>query len=191
MFTGIIQAVGNVEKIEGKHFGFRWPKFSRPYVIGESIAIDGCCLTVVEMEDDVFYVDVVDETLDRTIVSTYSIGDRVNLEAAMSVGDSFGGHFVLGHIDTTGKVTSVGDRLRVEFNPIYSKYIVEKGSIAISGTSLTIASCEDGYVEIALIPHTKEVTTLGSLEIGDLVNLEFDTISKQVVKVAEAQFGQK
>lgn len=190
MFTGLIQAIGSVERIDGKRFGFRWPDFRRPYEVGESIAVDGCCLTVVAMTEDVFYVDVVDETIDRTIISTYSVGDKVNLEAAMAVGDSFGGHFVLGHIDTTGRVVTVGDRFKVEFDSNYSKFVVEKGSIAISGTSLTIASCQDGYVEIALIPHTKEVTTLGIRNIGDLVNLEFDTISKQVVKVAEAQFGQ-
>ncbi|MDA8197057.1 MAG: riboflavin synthase [Actinomycetota bacterium] len=191
MFTGIIQAIGKVDFKDGKRFGFRWPNFNRSFVIGESIAVDGCCLTVVAMKDDVFFVDVVDETVDRTIVSSYSIGDNVNLEAAMSVGDSFGGHFVLGHVDTTGSVTKVGDRFRVDFDDNFSKFVVEKGSIAISGTSLTIASCQDGYVEVALIPHTKEVTTLGSLSIGDKVNLEFDTISKQVVKVAEAQFSQR
>lgn len=191
MFTGIIQAVGEVKLADGKRFGFRWPHFHREYVIGESIAIDGCCLTVVATDNDIFYVDVVDETISRTIVSQYAIGDKVNLEAAMAVGDSFGGHFVLGHVDTTGKVMAVGDRFKVEFDPNFSKFVVEKGSIAISGTSLTIAACQDGYLEVALIPHTKEVTTLGSLNVGDLVNLEFDTISKQVVKVAEAQFARR
>ncbi len=189
MFSGLVQAIGTVHSIQEHRFGFRWPGVSNSYSIGESISINGCCLTVVESNDDVFYADLVDETLIRTTMSHLKIGDFVNLERAMTVGDAIGGHFVQGHIDCVGTVVHESPNLQVSFDKTYGMLVVEKGSIAIDGVSLTVVKALSDQLEVAIIPHTNEVTTLGKKQIGQLVNLEFDMLAKHVTRVLEAHLA--
>ena len=152
--------------------------------IGDSIAIDGVCLTVVETSAGSLAFDVVPETLSRV----KSFRDRVNVEPALRAGDPLGGHQVQGHVDGTGKVASVertedGVRVRIETEPELLRYCVEKGSITVDGVSLTVAAVDETGFELALIPHTLEVTTLGDLTAGDDVNLETDVLAKYVEKL--------
>ena len=189
MFTGLVEAQGSLLSREGSRFAFVWPGASGSFAIGESISVNGCCLTVVGFEDEAFYVDAVDETLARTNIDHLNVGAPVNLERPMSVGDSFGGHMVLGHVDCTGTVLMPVPELRVEFEHAYDKFVVEKGSVAIDGVSLTVSDLGAGWLEVSIIPHTAAVTTLGLRTAGDKVNLEFDIIAKHVAVMIEAQLG--
>ncbi|CAG4931068.1 MULTISPECIES: riboflavin synthase [Acidithrix] len=189
MFTGLVQSIGSVVGIDSSRYIFQWLNRGKGFEIGESISVDGCCLTVVDFSDETFSTDVVCETQSRTKVLTYTLETRVNLEAAMLASDSIGGHFVLGHIDSTAKVLSAGERFRIEISPSDALYVVEKGSIAIDGVSLTVAGNGEDWVEVALIPHTLLVTTLGDRAPGDLVNIEFDVLAKHVSRIASAQFS--
>lgn len=164
------------------------PETSRGIELGDSVAIDGVCLTVVAFDDTSLGFDAVPETLARTALGTLDQGSRVNLEPALRAGDALGGHYVQGHVDGVGSVASVapegeGKRIRFDAPAELLRYIVEKGSIAVQGTSLTVAAVDDGGFEVALIPHTLEVTTLGTLEPGQSVNLETDVLAKYVEKL--------
>ncbi len=185
MFTGLIREVGTV---------IAFPRFrlvvrsTQEASVGDSIAIDGVCLTVVHVADDGLAFDVVPETLNRTALGDLKPGSRVNIEPALQAGDALGGHFVQGHVDAVGAVRSLepeGDGKRVWFDAPTEvlRYVVEKGSIAIQGTSLTIAAVDDGGFAVALIPHTLEATTLGGLRPRDRVNLEVDVLAKYVEKL--------
>jgi riboflavin synthase len=185
VFTGLIREVGTV---------IAFPRFrlvvrsTQEASVGDSIAIDGVCLTVVHVADDGLAFDVVPETLNRSALGDLKPGSRVNIEPALRAGDALGGHFVQGHVDAVGAVRSVepeGDGRRVWFDAPTEvlRYVVEKGSIAIQGTSLTVAVVDDGGFAVALIPHTLEATTLGGLTRGDRVNLEVDVLAKYVEKL--------
>lgn len=189
MFSGLVQALGRVYLNEGSRFGFEWPDLAGSFVLGESIAVNGCCLTVVDFEDNVFYADLVDETLARTTMTIQERGDEVNLERSMAVGDSIGGHFVLGHVDGVGVVERASPNLRIVFDSRFASLVVEKGSIAIDGVSLTVVTALDDVIEVAIIPHTSEVTTLGSKVPGDKVNLEFDVLAKHVTRLMNAHLA--
>ena len=189
LFTGLVQAVGSLVTRDGGRFEFRWPGMSN-FVMGESIAVSGCCLTVVGSEGELFYADVVEETLSKTHLGRLAAGASVNLERPMAAGDVFGGHMVLGHVDGTGRVESPAPRLRISYPADFDGYVVDKGSVAIEGVSLTVADRGPGWVEVAIIPHTAEVTTLGGKRPGDEVNLEFDVIAKYVARMIEARLGE-
>lgn len=195
MFTGIIEAVGRVTEVEGDADGrrltFGSALITDSLPIGASISVDGVCLTAVAVAEERFSVDAVLETLDRTTLGGLTAGDEVNLERAMPAGGRFDGHVVQGHVDGTGVIESIvpegeGRRWRVSASDSLLRYVVEKGSITVDGVSLTVAAVGSGWFEIALIPHTLEVTTFGSAEVGDAVNLEVDILAKYVERLLEA-----
>ncbi len=189
MFTGLVEEMGVIRSLDGDADGVRMAvdatTVTVDVAVGDSIAVSGACLTVVSFDESGFAVDVVTETLRRTTLGSRVPGDTVNLERAMAVGDRLGGHIVQGHVDGVGTVVSVtpegeGVRLAIAAPAAVRPYVVEKGSITVDGVSLTVAATiADGF-EIALIPHTLAVTTLGRLAAGDRVNLEADMVAKYV-----------
>jgi riboflavin synthase len=192
VFTGLIREVGTVLAVEGGADGVRLtieaPQTAPDAQLGDSVAIDGVCLTVVAVAGDSFAFDAVPETLDRTSLGTLDHGSRVNLEPALRAGDALGGHYVQGHVDGVGSVRSVepegeGKRIWFAAPPELLRYVALKGSIAVQGTSLTVAAVDGAGFAVALIPHTLEATTLGALEPEDLVNLETDVLAKYVEKL--------
>ena len=190
MFTGIVRERGRVASMQQEPEGLRLeidaPETASHLAVGDSVSISGACLTATEVSNGSFSVTAVQETLDRTTLGRLAAGGEVNLETATRAGDPLGGHFVQGHVDAVGRVASFEDgRLWVEAAPEILRYCVEKGSIAIDGVSLTIAGLRDGAFEVALIPHTLEVTTLGALEPGEEVNLEVDVLAKYVEKLID------
>jgi riboflavin synthase len=192
MFTGIVREVGTVAAFDGSRLVVAGPETAAGVVVGDSVAIAGVCLTVVEAGDGRLAFDVVPETLSRTALGGLEPGDSVNLEPALRVGDPLGGHVVQGHVDAVGRVRSLeaeDESRRVWFDAPESvvRYCLEKGSIAVDGVSLTVAALDDDGFEVALIPHTLEVTTLGRLEPGDRVNLETDVLAKVVERLLAAR----
>jgi riboflavin synthase len=192
MFTGLVREIGTVTSLDGGEEGVRItieaPETARGVQLGDSIAIDGVCLTVVAFDEKLLSFDAVPETLARTALGTLDQRSRVNLEPALRAGDALGGHYVQGHVDGVGAVQSVapegeGRRVRFEAPAELLKYIVEKGSIAVQGTSLTVAAVDDNGFEVALIPHTLHATTLGELVPEQPVNLETDVLAKYVEKL--------
>jgi riboflavin synthase len=151
--------------------------------IGDSVAVNGVCLTVVEAPDRQLAFDVVQETLDRT----KAFGDDVNLEAALRAGEPLGGHYVQGHVDGVGTVRATGDQVWIDTPADLLRYVVEKGSIAVDGVSLTVAAVDDRGFGVALVPHTLDVTTLGRLQPGDRVNLEVDILAKYVERLLRSE----
>lgn len=189
MFTGLVEEVGTVLSREGDQSAIRLVIAADVVLdgtsLGDSIAVDGACLTVVHLDAGSFAVDVVAETIRRTAVGSRAVGDHVNLERAMRVGDRLGGHLVQGHVDGVGTVASVraeGEGVRIAINVPdgLGRYIVEKGSITVDGVSLTVATKRADGFEVALIPHTLDHTTLGRLATDHRVNLEVDLVAKYV-----------
>ena len=188
MFTGLVREVGTVTTMVDGRLTIDAPETAQGVQLGDSVAIDGVCLTVVACVDSTLSFDAVPETLARTALGTLDQGSRVNLEPALRAGDALGGHYVQGHVDGVGTVDSVapegdGRRVRFEAPAELLRYIVEKGSIAVQGTSLTVAAVDDTGFEVALIPHTLQATTLGELEPEQPVNLEADVLAKYVEKL--------
>jgi riboflavin synthase len=188
MFTGLIQTIGIIEKRDRDRLVIHCPDLVAKIAIGDSVAVNGVCLTATQVSDTNFVADVSPETLGRT-----NFGDRklkyVNLETALAVGDKIGGHFVSGHIDGMGKLSDrilVGNSWELSFEaiPEVARYIVFKGSIAINGISLTVSYCNDSGTNfrVAVIPHTYDNTTLKDLDIGSSVHLEGDLLGKYVEK---------
>jgi riboflavin synthase len=180
VFTGIVQERGRISSFEA---GRLVVESGVRAAIGDSVAVNGVCLTVVEAPDGRLAFDLVQETLDRT----KPFGDEVNLEAALRAGEPLGGHYVQGHVDGVGAVRSVGDPVWIDTPPELLRYIVEKGSIAVDGVSLTVAAVDAGGFAVALVPHTLEATTLGRLKAGDEVNLEVDILAKYVERLLPSQ----
>lgn len=194
MFTGIIEEIGTVAAVERVAedrvtLTLDCSTVVEDAVLGASIAVDGCCLTVTSLPDGGgFTADLMDETLARTSLGALEVGDRVNLERAMRLGDRLGGHLVQGHVDATGQVLERVEQpgtvfLRFSAPPEVARYLVPKGSITIEGTSLTVVDVQDtgdgtATFRVGLIPHTLEVTTWGDLQVGDRVNLEADAMAK-------------
>jgi riboflavin synthase len=177
VFTGIVQERGRVDSFDQ---GRLVVASTLSPAVGDSVAVDGVCLTVVNVDNGTLAFDVVDETLSRV----KPFGAEVNLEPALRAGDPLGGHYVQGHVDGVGRLRSFDEaRLVVEAPPELLRYGVEKGSIAIDGVSLTISALHDDAFEVALVPHTLEVTTLGALRPGDPVNLEVDVLAKYVERL--------
>lgn len=195
MFTGIIEAVGKIEARSQEKGEWRL-KFSTGDLdlsdvkIGDSIAVSGCCLTVVEKQATAFLADVSNETMRCTSLGTLEIGSAVNLEKAMLATDRFGGHIVSGHVDGVGhliKVENEGQSIKMTFKipSNLSKYVAAKGSICVDGTSLTVNEANDDYFAVNLIPHTQDETVSGSYQIGDSVNLEVDIIARYLERMNE------
>ncbi len=193
MFTGIVTDMGEVIALEKR--GDLLARIATHYDtsgidIGASIACDGACLTVVALSDGWFEVDISAETLDKTNLGTWAKGTRINLERALRVGDELGGHIVSGHVDGLAEVVSVkdeGDSTRVQLRAPdgLARFIAPKGSVALNGTSLTVNEVEGAVFGINFIPHTKDVTTWGTVAVGDQVNLEVDTMARYVARLAE------
>jgi riboflavin synthase len=181
MFTGIVREVGRVASFDGSRLVV---DAETQAAEGDSVAVDGVCLTVVG--DGKLAFDVVPETLARTTLGGLSPGDGVNVEPALRAGEPLGGHYVQGHVDGVGRLRAIGEdgeHTWFDAPPELARHIVEKGSIAVDGVSLTIAAVDDQGFAVALIPHTLAATTLGSLGPGDAVNLETDVLAKYVEKL--------
>ena len=194
MFTGIVRELGRVEAFDGSRLVVAAPETAATAGLGDSVAVAGVCLTVVANEDGRLAFDAVPETLSRTALGNLRPGDAVNVEPSLRVGDPLGGHVVQGHVDAVGRVRLVtpegdGRRVWVDAPETVVRYCIEKGSIAVDGASLTIAAFDDEGFEVALIPHTLAVTTLGSLEPGDEVNLEADVLGKVVERLLTARLS--
>ena len=192
MFTGIVGEMGTIEAIsatpDGARIRLAAPATAPVCAIGDSVALDGCCLTVVASGDGSLEFDAVAETLRRTTLGDLSAGDRVNVEPALRAGEPLGGHIVQGHVDDLGTVASLedeGDGARLTIGAAESvlRYCVEKGSITVDGVSLTVAGLDGETFSIALVPHTLEATTLGALRPGTPVNLEVDVLAKYVERL--------
>nr|WP_202507504.1 riboflavin synthase [Amycolatopsis rubida] len=189
VFTGIVEEVGEVTAVEqltdAARLTVRGPLVTSDAGHGDSIAVSGVCLTVVTVSGGEFTVDVVNETLQRSSLAKVAVGDAVNLERATPAGGRLGGHIMQGHVDGTGVFVSRDERGVTTFSlpPALSRYVVEKGSIAVDGVSLTVASIAEDRFSVALIPTTLEATTLGRREEGDHVNLEVDVVAKYVEKL--------
>ena len=196
MFTGLVQEIGRITEITKRRGSTRIGIASALPVagmtVGESIAVDGVCLTATSFRGDRFYADAVAETLSRTTLGGLRPGTKVNLERALSLGERLGGHLVQGHIDETSRVEKVisrGDdyRLRLALPSGIAKYVAFKGSIALNGVSLTISALEPGWFEVAVVPQTLSETTLGGLRPGDAVNVEVDLLARYLERLtAEA-----
>ncbi|MCU1357197.1 MAG: riboflavin synthase alpha chain [Acidimicrobiales bacterium] len=185
MFTGIVEELGTVISREGPKLRIGASAVLDDVELGASIAVSGTCLTVVAWGEDWWEADVVDETYDRTCLGALVPGSRVNLERPVRLADRLGGHLVQGHVDAVGIIATPAPDLRVSVDPALLRYIVEKGSITVDGTSLTVAAVHTDGFSVAVIPHTAEVTTLGSKGPGDPVNLELDVIAKYVESLLE------
>jgi riboflavin synthase len=192
LFTGLVEALGRVERVEdegsGRRFRLAWPGLVGSLILGESIAVNGCCLTVVSTEGTTFDAQAGPETLLRTNLGSKIVGDVVNLERSLRVGDRLGGHFVQGHVDTTAALVErrpdgEWDFLAFALDPAWTPLMVPKGSIAVDGVSLTLVDVAPDRFSIMLIPHTLAVTTLGRLRPGDRVNIEADMLAKHVAKL--------
>jgi riboflavin synthase len=196
MFTGLVQVLGTVDRVQGDGHGgrllrVREPRIAPHLTLGESVAVNGACLTVVERAGEAFDFQAGPETLARTNLGELHAGDRVNLERALRVGDALGGHFVTGHVDCVGRIAERvpnGDWQTVwfEFPAEFDELLVAKGSVAVDGVSLTVVDVLPGQLSFMLIPHTLANTTLGLKPVGAAVNLEFDLLAKHVRKLFQS-----
>lgn len=207
MFTGIVEGLGRVVGLElaadgsGARLEVEAPWLVGGLGLGDSVAVDGCCLTVTELRGDGFEADVMAESLRRTALGRLHPGDAVNLERPLALGERLGGHLVQGHVDGLGRVLArralgegpsgeQSDELRIGFlDPDLGRYVVSKGSIAVNGVSLTVAAVDPGWFSVALIPHTLAVTNLGGLRPGDEVQLEVDVLAKYVERLLEPRLA--
>jgi riboflavin synthase len=192
MFTGLIEEKGElIRKIktgEGYRFIFKASKVIDDLQVGSSISINGCCLTVVDLTDGGFTVDVIEETLKKTNLGSINVSEKVNLERPLKTDDRLGGHFVLGHVDTTGVVAevkelSISHFMRIIFPEQFKRYLIYVGSVAIDGVSMTVAALEDNSFSVGIIPHTWKETIFSEKKPGDMVNLEFDVLGKYVERI--------
>ena len=197
MFTGIVEEMGTVRSCEtvrtewgdGARLSIAARKVLEGWYLGASIAVNGCCLTLVDRGNDAdgdwWATDLSAETLERTALSSLRPGDRVNLERPLALGERLGGHLVLGHIDCIGEVVAAAPDLVIRIPPAQMRYIVEKGSIGVDGISLTAFDLTADTYRVAVIPHTADVTTLGIVQPGALVNIELDILAKHVERLLE------
>jgi riboflavin synthase len=192
VFTGIVEELGRVGSVEPGSLVITASEVLQGTGVGDSMAINGACLTVTSLSTGSFSVDVMPETLKRTNLGLLRTGDEVNLERPLTLGGRLGGHLVQGHIDATGRVASAireGEAVIVGFEapPEVMRYVVDKGFIAVDGVSLTVVNREAGYFEVSVVDYTREHTTLGSRRVGDLVNLEVDIIAKYVEALGQTR----
>lgn len=196
MFTGLVEEKGILtDKLptgEGFQFTIKASKIMDDLEIGSSIAVNGCCLTVVKKTSDSFSVDTIEETLKKTNLGVLKQGDKVNLERPLRADARLGGHFVLGHIDTIGRVEDVKELsnshwMTISFKEEFKHYLIYVGSIAIDGVSMTVAELKDNTFSVGIIPHTWKETIFADKKIGDTVNLEFDVLGKYVERIMEGK----
>jgi riboflavin synthase len=183
MFTGIVEELGIVRSVSIRGLEISARRVVEGTVAGDSICVNGACLTAIEVGGDRFAVDVMPETFRRTNLGSLRPGDRVNLERAMAAGGRFGGHFVQGHVDGGGRIVSLAPEqeavlMTVAAPPELGRYFVEKGFVAVDGVSLTIARCDSGTFTVSLVGFTRDNTTLGQKRSGDMVNIEVDIMAK-------------
>lgn len=192
MFTGLVEELGKVKTIEKGAKSVRITiaakKVLEDVKLGDSIAVNGTCLTAVDFDSTYFTADVMPETVNKTVLAHLRPGDLVNLERTLRLGDRFGGHMVSGHVDSVGKIIAKDQNdiaiiVKISVTSETSRYIIKKGSIAIDGISLTVVEATDTWFSVSLIPHTAKMTTLGYKRVGDSVNLETDIIGKYVEKL--------
>jgi riboflavin synthase len=192
VFTGIVRERGRVASVNGDGEGIRVrleaPLTAESVSVGDSVALNGCCLTVVDVAGGTLAFDAVPETLSRTALDGLAAGAELNVEPALRAGDPLGGHYVQGHVDGVGTVRSLepegaGSRIWVDAPPDVLRYCVEKGSIAVDGVSLTVAALDERGFAVALIPHTLSETTFGTIAAGARVNLEADVLAKYVERL--------
>ncbi len=192
MFTGIIEEVGRVTSAQSGKLTITANDVLREMKVGDSIGVNGVCLTITNFSTNSFSVDVMPETLRRTNLGRLYVGDRVNLERPLALGGRLGGHLVQGHVDEVGKVISVipeGESIVIKFEapPELMRYVVEKGFITIDGISLTVVDCNAHSFQVSVVGYTREHTNLGSGQVGDLVNLEVDIIAKYVEQLSRTR----
>jgi riboflavin synthase len=199
MFTGLIEDLGTVEAVERTEDGARL-RISSPLAgelaLGDSIAVNGCCLTATAVEGGTFETEAMNQTLTVTALSDIDEGSKVNLELAMKAGDRLGGHIVQGHVDGVGTVASVEDdgfarRVRITLPTQLLRYVVDKGSITLSGVSLTVAELGETWAEVSLIPETLERTNLGELQAESQINVECDIVAKYVERLVAPFAGKE
>lgn len=191
MFTGIVETLGEITAIEKEnnnlHFTVR-SSFTEELKIDQSVAHNGVCLTVVEIDHDNYTVTAIHETLQKTTLNNFKVNDKVNLERGMKLGDRLDGHIVQGHVDQTGTCIAIKEEdgswvFTFEYDPTLGNVTIEKGSITINGTSLTVVNSMKNSFSVAIIPYTYKNTTLQYVSVGDSVNLEFDVIGKYVARL--------
>ncbi len=196
MFTGLVEEKGTiVDKIptgEGLKLVIKAKKVMDDILTGSSISVNGVCLTVVESGDNTFAVDTIEETLKKTNLGSLENGDYLNLERALKADARLGGHFVLGHVDTTGTVSGINELsnshfLTITFPGEFKKYLIYVGSVAIDGVSMTVAKLDKNSFSVGIIPHTWEETIFSSKKVGSTVNLEFDVLGKYVERIMEGK----
>ena len=195
MFTGIVEELGTIAAVEGDGDGLQLqieaPALAPLSHVGDSINVSGCCLTVVAVRGSTFAFEVVPESLRRTALGGLAPGSAVNLEDALRAGEPYGGHIVQGHVDGVGELTErreegIGAWLRFRAPDNVQRYLIEKGSVTVAGVSLTVAELHDDGFAVAIVPHTLQVTTFGTLAVGDSVNLEADMIARYVERLLAA-----
>ena len=192
MFTGIVEELGRVVSREGSRIVVRCPIAASDAAIGDSLSIDGVCLTVVGLDRDLASFDISGETFERTTLGSLAPDDPVNVERPATLVSRLGGHLVQGHVDGVAEATAVqpdaegGARLSVRLPADLLRYVVEKGSLTLDGVSLTVAAVRDDEIDVALIPHTRVATTLGAIRSGDRVNVEVDVVAKYVARNIES-----
>jgi riboflavin synthase len=195
MFTGIVEGMGRIESAEDtggvRRFRIGSPSTAAGLEVGDSVAVNGVCLTAIEVDEGGFAVEAVDETLDRSNLGLLADGSSVNLERPMAAQARFDGHIVQGHVDGVGTVRSIipeggSERWWFDVPEDLRRYLVEKGSVAVDGVSLTVSGIDETGFEVVLIPHTMEVTVFGIRSEGDAVNLEVDVLAKYVERLLEA-----
>jgi riboflavin synthase len=200
MFTGLIEEIGTVHSLSARDSGLELqiaaPRVSQDVQIGDSIAVNGCCLTVTASRGENLTFDLLEETLDRTNLRTLRQNSRVNLERALAAGARLGGHFVQGHVDCAARIIAFEGngaeaRLEIELPAEFAHYIVYKGSVAVNGISLTVAEVLPASLAVWIIPHTRQQTNLDQARAGDLVNLEFDLIAKYLERMLDRHIVQK
>lgn len=196
MFTGLVEETGKlIDKLktgDGYQLKISAQKVTGDLEIGSSIAVNGCCLTVVKKENNTFSLDTIEETLKKTNLGELKIGDRINLERPLKAEARLGGHFVLGHVDTTGEVTDIKELsnshfMTIKFPDEFKKYLIYVGSVAIDGVSMTVAQLDKNSFSVGIIPHTWEETIFSDKKIGSTVNLEFDVLGKYVETIMESK----
>lgn len=191
MFTGIVEELGRVRLAEPDgRLGIEASIVPSTLRIGSSVAVNGCCLTAIEVGPDGFMAQAVAETLSRTNLGDLQAGSEVNLERPLALDGRLDGHLVQGHVDGTGVLIDAAPAMRISAPPEILRYTVEKGSVTVDGVSLTVVGVDDESFTVAVIPHTAEVTTLGRREPGERVNLEVDLIAKYVERLLGARLGE-
>ena len=191
MFTGIVEGIGRITSATRRNIVVATSDTLQGIELGGSIAVNGVCLTITNFNGNSFTVDIMPETLVRTNLGLLKVGDRVNLERALTLGGRLGGHLVQGHVDDTGRVASVtrgGETMLIRFeaSPGVMRYVVDKGFIAVDGVSLTVVTKNNGSFQVSVVDYTQKHTTLGSRQVGDPVNLEVDIIAKYVEQLIQA-----